>query len=157
MADFVFNIAKGRVHQLVKNVKDGTPSTSRLIMIPFNSTGASTDDNVRDADTVAAVEALTGIDERTTGGWSRKTIAAANITITVDDTNNWVDIDITDQTWTSVATSNNITDLLICYDADTGTGTDADLVPLTWHDFVVTTDGSNVVAQINAAGFYRAT
>lgn len=155
MADLVFNIAKGRVHQLAKNVEDGTPATARLIMIPFNSTAA--DDDIRNADTVAAVEAVTNVAEVTAGGWSRKVLTSTDITITVDDVNDRVDIDITDQTWTAVAAGNNVTDLLICYDADTGTGTDSDLVPLTWHDFAVTTDGSDITAQINAAGFYRAT
>ena len=33
---------------------------------------------------------------------------------------------------------------------------DANIVPLTMHDFVVTPDGSDMTAQINTAGFYRA-
>lgn len=154
MADLVFNIAKGRVAQLAKNVDDGSPANARLIVIPFNST--DTDDAVRDADTVAAVEALAATAERTTGGWNRKTLAAADVTITIDDTNNRVDIDIPDQVWTAVAAGNDSTDLLIAYDNDNTTGTDSDLVPLTWHDFAVTTDGSDVTAVINTAGFFRA-
>ena len=39
---------------------------------------------------------------------------------------------------------------------DTTAGTDANIVPLTMHDFVVTPDGSDITAQIAAAGFYRA-
>lgn len=156
MANFVFNIAKGRVAQLAKNVDDGSPANSRLILIPFNNDGSSTDDQVGDADTVAAVEALTGLTERAANGWNRKTLAAADITITVDDTNNRVDIDIPDQTWTPTTPADTVTDLLIAYDADNTTGTDADLIPLTWHDFAITPDGTLVTAQINAAGFFRA-
>jgi hypothetical protein len=155
MADLVFNIAKGRVAQLAMNVDAGSPANSRLILIPFNNDGSSTDDNVRDADTVAAVEALSGVTERTANGWGRKTLAASDVTVTVDDTNNRVDIDIPDQTWTAV-TSDAVTDLLIAYDADNTAGTDSDLIPLTWHDFAVTPDGSDVTAVINAAGFFRA-
>jgi hypothetical protein len=155
MADLVFNIAKGRVHQLAKHVDDGSPTNARLILIPFNS--SDTDDAVRDSTTVAAVEALGSTAERTTGGWNRKTLGAADVKITVDNTNDRVDIDIPDQTWTAVSAGNNVTDLLIAYDDDTTAGTDANLVPLTWHDFAVTTDGSDITAVINTAGFYRAT
>lgn len=154
MADFVFNIAKGRVHQLAKNVDDGSPANSRLIVHVFDATGA-TEDNIVDADTIAAVEAVTNVTERTTNGWARKTLAAADVTITVDDTNNRVDIDIPDQTWTAV-TSGAATRLVISYDPDNTAGTDSDLIPLTCHDFAVTPDGSDVTAVINSAGFFRA-
>jgi hypothetical protein len=50
-----------------------------------------------------------------------------------------------------------VTDLIICYDNDSTGGTDANLVPLTQHDFAITPDGSDVTAVINAAGFFRAT
>jgi hypothetical protein len=152
VADFVFNIAKGAVAQLCANVDGGSPANSRLIMIPFSST--DTDDAVRDCDTVAAVEALSATAEITANGWNRKTLAAADVTITIDDTNNRVDIDITDQNWTPTATA--VTDLLIAYDADNTSGTDANLIPLTWHDFAITPDGSQVTAQIDTAGFFRA-
>lgn len=155
MADFVFNIAKGRVVQLAKNVDDGSPANSRLLVIPFDATGA-TEDSIRDADTIAAVEAVTNVTERTANGWNRKTLAAADVTITVDDTNDRVDVDITDQTWTAV-TSGAVTRLVIAYDADNAAGTDSDLIPLTCHDFAVTPDGSDITAVINAAGFFRAT
>ena len=35
-------------------------------------------------------------------------------------------------------------------------GSDAGRVPMTYHDFVLTTDTSDVTAQVNAAGFFRA-
>jgi len=152
MADLVFNIAKGAVAQLAANVDAGSPANSRLILIPYNCT--DTDDAVRDCDTVAAVEALSATAERTANGWNRKTLTSSDVTITIDDTNNRVDIDIPDQTWTP--TSDVVTDLLIAYDADNTTGTDANLIPLTWHDFAITPDGSTVTAQIDAAGFFRA-
>ena len=49
-----------------------------------------------------------------------------------------------------------MTKLLICYDADTAAGTDADIVPLAHYDFAVTTDGNDLIAQFNAAGILRA-
>jgi hypothetical protein len=73
--------------------------------------------------------------------------------VTVDDTNDRTDVDIADQVWTA-ATGNAISDLLVAYDPDTTGGTDADLIPLTWHDFSITPDGSDVTATVS--NFYRA-
>lgn len=152
MADIVFNIAKGKVAQLVKNVDDGSPANSRLIVVPIETTGIEADAALRDHDTLSALLAGTSNEQTTMG---RKTLTAADITITVDDTNERLDIDISDITWTG-ATGNAISALVICYDPDNAAGTDADLIPLTKHDFVVTPDGSDIVAQIAAAGFFRA-
>lgn len=152
MADFVFNIAKGRVHQYCINVDSGSPANSRLIAVPLEATGIEADSTLKDYDTLSALLAGTSNEQTTMG---RKTLAAADITITVDDTNDRVDIDLTDQTWTG-ATGNAVAAIVICYDPDNTAGTDADLIPLTKHDFSVTPDGSDVVAQIAAAGFYRA-
>jgi hypothetical protein len=82
----------------------------------------------------------------------------ASITVTVDDTNNRVDIDMPDLTWTALTTTGNapISRLLVNYDNDTGAGTDTNIRPCTYHDFVITPDGSDVVAVIAALGFYRA-
>jgi hypothetical protein len=154
VADLVFNIAKGRAAQLAINVDTGSPANSRLILHAFDATGAVEDD-IRNADTIAAVEAVTNVTERVTGGWVRKTLTSTDVTVTTDDTNDRVDVDIPDQTWTAVSTG-AVTRLMFSYDPDSTAGTDADLVPLTSHDFAITPDGSDVTAQIATAGFYRA-
>lgn len=154
MADLAHNVGKGRGVQLAINVDTGSPANSRLIMSVWNST--DTDDAVRDADTVAALEALTNTVERTTGGWARKTLAAADVTITLDDTNNNHRVDVPDQTWTAVTTGAS-TDIGVSYDPDNTAGTDSDLIPITWHDFIITPDGSDVTAQIHADGILSAT
>jgi hypothetical protein len=103
---------------------------------------------MRDYDTLS--DLLAGAsNEQTTMG--RKTVTS--VSVTVNDTNDRVDIDIADQTWTA-ASGNAISALVICYDPDTTGGTDADLVPLTKHDFAITPDGSDVTATIT--DFYRA-
>jgi hypothetical protein len=158
MADLVHNRAKGRMAEWAERVNANDPANSALAIAPFNNDGSSTDDNVRDADSVAAIEALTGVTERTTNGWTRKTLTDTDgITVTYDDTNDRVDVDIPDQTWTAVGAGGGATtDLEIAYDADTTAGTDANILPGTWHDFAVTPDGSDVTAQIATGGFYRA-
>jgi hypothetical protein len=67
-------------------------------------------------------------------------------------------VDIADQTWAAAggAANNTLAKLLVCYDPDTTGGTDSTVVPLTAHDFVTTTDGTDLIAQIAAAGFFRA-
>ena len=154
MADFVFNIAKGRVAELYNRVDSNDPANSALIIVPVD-VAAVTDATIRDFDTLAAVLAG-GVTERTTGGWARKTLTDADlVAFAPDDTNDRVDLDIPDQTWTAV-TAGAVTDLLICYDNDTTAGTDANIIPLTQHDFAITPDGSDVTAVIAATGFFRA-
>lgn len=146
MADFVFNIAKGEV----KNYAKLSAAADALVIVLLETTGLEVDGTLKDYDDLAALLAGTSNEQVTMG---RKSITAA--TITVDDTNDWVDVDIADQTWTA-ATGNAVSKLLVCYDGDTAAGTDANIVPLTAHDFVVTPDGSDITAQIAAAGFFRA-
>lgn len=141
MADFVFNIAKGAV---AEKFRDGAANGLMLLLI-----AADTDDAMRDTDTVTALLA-TGANEATDGSYARKTGLTG--TVTVDDTNNRVDVDIPDQTWTALAGA-AITDLVIAYEESAA---DSGRIPLTLHDFAVTPDGSDVTAQVNAAGFFRA-
>jgi hypothetical protein len=147
VADFPFNISIGMIRYYCT-----LPAASdALIAIPLEASGVVADDTLKDYDDLSAL--LAGAtNEQTTMG--RKTISAS-VVITVDDTNNRVDIDIPDQTWTG-ATGNAIGDVVIAYDGDTGAGTDSNIVPLTNHDFTITPDGSDVTAQIAAAGFFRA-
>ena len=153
MADLVFNISKGKAGQYVQNVKDGSPANSRLLVVPLETTGLEADATLKDHDNLSVLLAGTSNEQATMG---RKTVLAANITLTLDDTNDRLDIDMADITWTA-ATGNAISALLVCYIPDGVTpGADTTVIPLTNHAFVVTPDGSDVTAQIAAAGFYRA-
>ena len=153
MADFVFNIAKGKVAQYCENVDLGSPANSRLKIIPIETTGLEADATLKDYDDLASLLAGTSNEQATMG---RKTLAAADVTITLDDTNERRDIDLSDITWTA-ATGNAISAVVVVYCPDGVTpGADSTFIPLTKHDFVVTPDGSDVTAQIAAAGFYRA-
>lgn len=144
MADFVFNIAKGRVAELAALAA----ANDAIVLIPIETTGLESDATLRDYDTVAALLAASNNEQSTMG---RKTLAS--VTVTVDDSNDRVDVDAADVTWTA-ATGNAISKLITAFDLDTTGGTDANLVPLTAHDFVITPDGSDVVATI--ANFFRA-
>lgn len=156
MPDFVFNTSLGRVVELYGRVDGNDPANSALIIAAINTT--ATDATLKDLDTLAAIEADANTAEATNSGYARKVLTDADLVAWApDDTNDRVDLDIPDQTWTAVAAAPGAwTDLDICYDSDTTVGTDANIVPMTQHDFVVTPDGSDIVAQVAAAGFFRA-
>ena len=155
MADQIYNIALGRIAELYNRVDLNDPTNAALIIVVINST--ATDAVLKDLDDLAAIEADANTAEVTNTGYARKTLVDTDLAaFAPDDTNDRVDLDIPDQTWTGVAAGDNWTDLLICYDSDTGAGTDANIVPLAQYDFVITPDGSDVTAQVAAAGFFRA-
>jgi hypothetical protein len=148
VAALIPNIAKGRVAHLASL----PAANDALVWVLF--TGTETDDNLRDADTLAAVIA-TAVNEATFAGYARLT--ATGVTVTVDDPNNWVDVDATDPAWSPTA-AQALTRIGLFYDPDTTTGTDADLIPLFIDDYALTTPTSGSVAyQVPAGGFYRAT
>jgi len=156
MADLVFNYAKGRVAEIYNRVDTNDPANSALIILVLATAGIESDATLRDVDTVTALVAGT-TNEVTNAGYARKVLTDADIVaFAPDDTNDRVDLDIPDQTWTGVAAGDGWNDLVVAYDADTTGGTDADIVPLTLHDFVLTPDGSDITAQIAGAGFFRA-
>lgn len=144
MADGVFNIAKGA---FVEKIRDGA-SAIGILLLKVNETESALIDRA----TVAAILAASNTEANFTN-YARKTSITG--TITVDNTNDRVDVDIPDQTWTTAggATNNSLTKLITYYEES---GADSGRVPLTHHDFVVTTDTSDVTAQVNAAGFGRA-
>ena len=156
MADFVFNIAKGRVAELYNRVDTNDPANSALVIVVLATSGLETDAVLKDKDTLADVVSGT-TNEVTNTGYARKVLTDASLSaFAADDTNDRVDLDFADQTWTGVAAGDGWSKLLVCYDSDTTAGTDANIIPLTAHDFVVTPDGSDITAVINSAGFYRA-
>lgn len=156
MADFVFNIAKGRLVEFYNRVKSNDPTNSALIVVAIDANG-DTDATMKDRDDLSALLGGTA-NEVTNTGYARKVLTDAELAaLAVDDTNDWFPVDIPDQTWTGVAAGTAWTDLVICYDNDTTGGTDANIIPLTCHDFAVTPDGSDITAQINATGFAKAT
>lgn len=153
MSDFVFNIAKGRVAELFNRVDSNDPANSAIIVVPVDR-GAATDATLRDTATLTAALAVSGMTERTTGGWVRKTLTDTELAaIAVDNTNDRMPATIPAIVWTAVS-AGAVTDLVFCYDSDTTGGTDANIVPLTMNAFAITPDGSDV--QANAGDVFRA-
>lgn len=158
MANQTFNIGLGRQVELYQRVDLNDPGTATFIVLLLAATGVESDAVLKDMDTFAAVVAGT-TNEATNTGYARKVLTDTDlVAFTPDDVNNKADLDIPDQTWVSVANDGTgaISDLIIAYDATTLGVTPTAIIPLTMHDFVVTPDGSNITAQVAAAGFFSA-
>lgn len=155
MADFMHNQAKGRMVGWADRVNGNDPANAAVIVAVINT--SATDATLRDLDTFAAIEADANTAEVANSGYARKVLTdASGITVTVDDTNDRTDVDIPDQTWAGVAAGTAWTDVQTGYDSDTTAGTDSNIVPGSQHDFPITPDGSDITAQIAAAGIWRA-
>jgi hypothetical protein len=89
--------------------------------------------------------------EQTTMG--RKTMTG--VAATVDNTADKMLVDADDVVWTAAA-GNAISAVVICYDGDTTSGTDANIVPLVKLDCVLTPDGTDFTMQFAVGGFYSA-
>lgn len=157
MADFAFNIAKGRVIEYYNRVKSNDPANSAFIIVVLATTGLETDAVLKDVATLAALVAGT-TNEVTNTGYVRKVLTDVDIAAlpAPDLVNDWITVDLPDILWTGVLAGDGWSKLVICYDNDTTAGTDANIIPLAAYDFVVTPDGSDIQAVINTAGFYRA-
>jgi hypothetical protein len=143
MADFVFNVSKGAA---AEKVRDDPTKLGALILKTADSDSA-----MKRRATVAAI--LTASTEANFTNYARKTGVIG--TVTVDNTNDRVDVDMPDQTWSSAggATNNTTAKLVVFYDEG---GTDTTRIPLVGLDFVATTTGVDLVWQLATAGFYRA-
>lgn len=153
MADFVFNIALGRVRELAAL----GAANDALILVLLKTAGIEADGTLRDYDDLGALLTAAN-DEADFTGYARRTLASVTNTAP-DDTNNRADSDAADPaSYTNTGgASQAVSKAIICYDPDTTTGTDSTLVPLTAHDCVVTFDvGVATTLQFNASGFYRA-
>ncbi|WP_433444568.1 hypothetical protein [Nonomuraea sp. CA-141351] len=156
VADFEFNISKGRSVELYRRVRTGDPATSALVIVVLAAANIESDAILKDKASLADV--LAGAtDEATNTGYARKVLAAADLNDVLPDlANDRTDIDVPDQTWLNVQAAGGAwSKVLVCYRPATGSP-DTAIVPMTSHDFSITPDGSNVVLQIDPSGFYRA-
>lgn len=139
MANIVFNISKGRVNELYDRVKNNDPANSAIILVPIETAGLETDAVLIDADTLTAVLAGTTNEQATMG---RKVLTDAQLAAipAPDDTANNNSRSLPTTLWAAAA-GNAISKILVCYDGDTTAGTDANIIPLTMFDMVMTPSG----------------
>ncbi len=155
MANFVFNVAKGRVAEFFNRVDQNDPTNSAIVVVAVVAT--ATDATMKDYDTLSDLLGDANVAEATNANYARKVLTDTDIAaVTPDDTNDLMQVTIADQTWSSVGAGDNWTDLILCYDGDTTAGTDANIIPLTCHDFAVTPNGGDITADVGANGVYQA-
>jgi hypothetical protein len=144
MTDLVSNIAKGAAAEKARD--DAT--AFGVLLLKANEAEST----LKDRATVALILS-NGSTEADFTNYARKTGITA--TLTVDNVNDRVDLDMPDQTWTTAggATNNTLTKAVVYYQESAA---DSGRVPITIQDFAVTTDASDLTAQVAAAGFFRA-
>lgn len=151
---FVFNIAKGRVAELYNRVKTNDPANSALVVVAI-ARGAATDSILKTYETLVDLLADASVAEVTNTGYARKVLTDADLApIAADHVNGKMVLDAADQTWEEVLAGGSWTDIVICYDPDTTTGTDANLVPLVSGPFAITPENNRITLQI--ANFFEA-
>lgn len=147
-APFTFNIAKGRVNELSRLPL----ANDALIAVLIQTTGLEVDGTLQDYATLSALLAASN-DECTFTGYARRTLAG--VTQGVDNSANTQSTDAADPaSWTATVAPQGCGAFIVCYDPDTTTGTDADLIPLVQlMAGTVTFDvGVPVSPVLNAAG-----
>jgi len=154
VANQVFNVALGRAGEFQNRVDANDPAASELVVMILATAGIETDAVLKDKTTFADVVVGT-TNEVTNTGYTKKVLGDVDVVFTVDQANDRVDLDIADQTWTAVGAGDGWNDFVMGYDP-VGAQTMTDIIPMTLHDFVVVPDGSDITAQIAAAGYYRA-
>lgn len=152
MADVIFNDALGFSRTLIQNVEDDSPTGALLRIHAWVST--ATDAVIRDLTdaNIDDIQAETNTLEATNTGYGFAALDAADIVITVNDSTDNVDIDISDQTDTGVDTGDVWSDITLSYDA---TGADNDVLTkgLWWLDFIVTPNGGDITVDFPVPSF----
>lgn len=157
MSDGVFNVAKGRVNELMNRVANNDPTNAAIVIVLLKV--AEADGALQDRADLSALLGAAGNTEADFTNYARKVLTDADVSApSPDQANDRQDADLPDQTYTAAggASNNTLVKAIICYDPDSTGGTDADIIPLTHHDYAVTTDGNDLLLQFAAAGFYRA-
>lgn len=149
MSDGIFNAARGRIGYYASL----PAADDSLIVVLLQSAGLEADDVLNNHDDLAALLAAAN-DEATFTNYTRATLTS--VVATVDDTANRLDVDAADWTYTSAggAVNNTIGKAIICY-KPAAASADSAVVPLTHHDIVWTTNGTDQPIQLPTGGFYR--
>ncbi len=157
MANGVFNIAKGRAKEYYDRVVQQDPAGCELKVALFE--GTITDAVLEDLDTLALIVS-SALTEASFTGYARKTVDDASSpaiasTPAPDDTANDNSYTLPDLTWTSAGSGNTLTRLVVCY-SPAAASADSAIIPLTYHDFSISTNGGDLTADFPATELFTA-
>ena len=145
MADLVFNTT---LHELDRFVWQSGPSDIRSLLLVT----ADTDQNMREADDIAALEATSAVEATTMTSYAR--ITHTSETKVVTDASNIVDYGADDAAFGVVGNgANQTTTDIVVFEFITS---DALSIPVSFHDAVFLSDGSAVTVEWNAGVMWRA-
>lgn len=163
MGDFTFNVAKGSISEIVRTQLAKANGTSIIGVMLLRATGAGgaleADATLKDYDTVAALLSPTTNDECIFTGYVRKILKVGDspgVVRTVNDLSDVVDIDLPDIVWTPAGgAQNDVVAKVVTY-ALYGAGTNGDdtqNIPLTAHDYSMTTNGSSLIVAFSSGTY----
>ena len=154
MANIVFNVAKGEVNSYYRRVATNDPVNSAIVVVLLKT--AEADAILQDYATLGDLLAGSNVECDFTNYSPRKVLTDSVITApSPNNTTNSQSATIPNQTYTSAggATNNTTAKVIICYDPDTTGGDDDDLIPLTAHDYVVSTTGADMPLNITSVTY----
>ncbi|MEO1527991.1 MAG: hypothetical protein AAFX06_21375 [Planctomycetota bacterium] len=146
MANFVYNVGKGRLAEIVR-----TGGTLGLLLLK----AADADAILQDLTSIADILANGNTEEADFTNYGRQTLSA--LSQLQDQANDKTLVDANDVVFASAggATNNNLTDAVI-FHTPTGVTDDSGRIPILQLDTVVTTDGNNLTIQFASGGFFEA-
>jgi hypothetical protein len=147
MANGVMTYAKGRMVQWA-TVSAGSDA---LLVLLLKTTGLVADATLKNYATLAAVFAGGNVEADFTN-YARK-VFTTGITITVSTAASTATVTTGNYTWSAAggAVNNTLGKLIVAY-RPTSSSTDAQCIPMSYHDLTATTTGSDLLVSISASG-----
>jgi len=134
MSDFGFDVARGREVEFYGRVDGNDPANSAFIILVLALVGLEADDTLRTYADLASLLAASN-NEVTNTGYARITLTDASLAAyTVDYTAHTITLPLPTQVYVAVDVGDTWSKALICYDSDTTSGTDANIIPVTAQD-----------------------
>lgn len=134
MADFLFDVARGREVEIYGRVDTNDPANSAFVIVVLALVGLEADSTLRTHPDLAALLAASN-NEVTNTGYARITLTDASLAAyTVDYTAHLITLPLPTQVYAAVDVGDTWAKALVTYDSDTTSGTDANIVPIAAQD-----------------------
>lgn len=150
MANIVFNVAKGRAVEFYREIKENILPNSAFVIVLLRA--VEVDADLKRHAHLDALFTAVGNTQANFTNYARIILTDAELAAlpAPDNVNDVYKIDLPDQSYVNAggAVNNNIVKALVCFDEDTTTGGDTNIIPITAHDWVISTDGNTINLEI---------
>ena len=134
MADFIFDVARGREVEIYGRVDLNDPANSAFKIVVLALVGLEVDSTLRTYQDLATLLAASN-NEVTNTGYTRITLTDADLAVySVDYSAHLITLPLPTQVYTGVGVGDTWAKALVTYDSDTTSGTDANIVPISAQD-----------------------